>query len=326
MFAKGKYKFNTETLKFERVRYSTRQQFAKIIPFISYTIFLTLLFLFFSYNYFESPKTKKLSEDKISLLIQLRLLKNDLLKLEETLEDICYNDDNLYRTYFEFDPLPASLRFAGFGGQELENSRNQFKYSSLVNGIAQKINILSKRMVIQTQSFDHVIEMAKTKEKRLAARPAIQPISMNKLIRIGSPFGMRLHPILNIRRMHEGIDLTCPKGTQVYATADGVVLESGYTPGGFGIRIFIDHGYGYKTLYGHLDKVLVAKGDRVKRGDVIGLVGSTGLSLAPHLHYEVIANGRKVNPLNYYTNDLSPEEYDLMINLLSKADPAFDIN
>jgi len=137
---------------------------------------------------------------------------------------------------------------------------------------------------------------------------------------------MRLHPILNVVRMHEGIDLTCSRGTNVFATADGVVLESGYTPGGFGIRIVIDHGYGYKTIYGHLDKIIARKGDYVKRGDVIGLVGNTGLSLAPHLHYEVIANGRKVNPVNYYANDLSPEEYDLMISLLSKADPGFDIN
>lgn len=326
MFAYGKYKFNPDTLKFERVKYSLRQRFTKSLPLISFTLFLSLIMLFFSYNYFETPKTKKLSEDNISLLIQLRLLKNDLLQFEEILEDLGYNDDNLYRSYFEQDPLPASLRFAGFGGTEIKESANQFKYSSLVNGISQKLNILAKMMVVQSQSFDQMIEMARNKEKRLAARPAIQPISINQLVRFGSPFGMRIHPILNVERMHGGIDLTCPRGTHVYATADGVVEHSGYSPGGYGIRICLNHGFGYQTLYGHLERVLVQQGDSVKRGDIIGLVGSTGLSTCPHLHYEVMVNGRKVNPINYYANDLSSEEYDLMINLLSKADPSFDIN
>ena len=175
-------------------------------------------------------------------------------------------------------------------------------------------------------SYDEVIEMAKTKEKRLAARPAIQPVSIKDFIRFGSAFGMRMHPILKVRKMHEGIDLTAPRGTKVFATADGIVEQAALTGGGYGNKIMIDHGFGYETLYGHLYKILVEPGQKVKRGDVIGLVGSTGLSVSPHLHYEVIVNGRKVNPINYYSNDLSSEEYDHMIGLLSQADPGFDIN
>jgi murein DD-endopeptidase MepM/ murein hydrolase activator NlpD len=168
--------------------------------------------------------------------------------------------------------------------------------------------------------------MAKTKEKRLAAKPAIQPISIKELTRFGSSFGMRVHPILQKMKMHEGIDLTAPRGTKIFATADGVVLQAGYTDGGYGNKIIIDHGFGYRTLYGHCYKINVKPGQKVKRGDVIGLVGSTGLSTCPHLHYEVHVNGKKVNPINYYANDLSGEEYDKMIELLSKADPSFDIN
>ncbi len=326
MVSSGKYKFNTETLLFERVRYSFKQQLVKSLPFLIFVLCTALIILFFGFNYIESPKIKSLAEDQSKLLFRVKLMNNELAQMDEMLEDINYNDDHIYRTYFEVDPLPPSLRYAGFGGQAGKSYHAGSKFGDMLDDISRTMNILANRMVVQSQSYDDVIEMAKTKEKRLAARPAIQPVSIKELTRFGSAFGMRLHPILQVVRMHEGIDLTCPRGTKVFATADGIVLASGYTPGGLGIRIGIDHGYGYKTIYGHLEKVLVKKGDRVKRGDVIGLVGSTGLSTCPHLHYEVVVNGRKVNPINYYANDLTPEEYDLMISYLSNADPSFDIN
>ncbi len=180
--------------------------------------------------------------------------------------------------------------------------------------------------MVQSTSFDEVIEMARTKEGRLAARPAIQPISQKDLTRFGSSFGMRYHPILKVVRPHTGIDLSAPQGTPIYATADGKVLEAGYSAGGFGKKVLVDHGFGYRTLYGHCSEVLVNPGQLVKRGEVIAKVGNTGLSKAPHLHYEVHINGRPVDPVNYYANNLSPEEYDQMIGLLSQADPSFDIN
>ena len=173
---------------------------------------------------------------------------------------------------------------------------------------------------------DRVIDMARHKEERLAARPAIQPISLKDLHHFGSSFGVRFHPILKVIRPHNGIDLTASRGTPIYATADGTVTQAGYSTGGFGNRILLDHGYGYETLYGHCSELLVKRGDRVKRGEVIARVGSTGLSKSPHLHYEVHVNGRPVDPINYYANDLSAGEYDKMIQLLSEADPSFDIN
>lgn len=281
--------------------------------------------MFLGHDLVVTPKLKELYETQEKIEMQLQLLKGEIGRMGETVSCINYNDDNIYRTYFEVDALPGYLREAGFGGNENELVTTS-EYRKILNEINHSLNILTKKIVVQSRSFDYVIELTKTKEKRLAARPAIQPVSTKDLIRFGSSFGMRMHPILKVNRMHEGIDLTCPKGTKVFATADGVIINAGYSPGGLGIRILIDHGFGYKTIYGHLEKVFIKEGEKVKRGDVIGLVGSTGLSLQPHLHYEIIANGKKANPINYYANDLTAEEYDKMIQLLSYADPNFDIN
>jgi murein DD-endopeptidase MepM/ murein hydrolase activator NlpD len=323
---KHKYRFNPNTLLYERVRYSLKQRLYKGFPFYASVIMFALLIMFFSHDFFESPKLKILNKEQTQLQLQFELLNDEINRMNEKLNDIVYNDDHIYRTYFEVDPLPSTLRDAGFGGHEKEVFFSSGKYQNSILEINRSLDKLAKKIVIQSHSYDFVSELVKTKEKRLAARPAIQPVSIKELTRFGSAFGIRFHPILKEIRMHEGIDLTCPKGTKVFATADGIVLESGYSPGGLGIRVFIDHGYGYRTTYGHLDKVTFKKGDKVKRGDVIGFVGNTGLSLAPHLHYEICVNGRKVNPVNYYTNDLTAEEYDKMIDLLSNADPGFDIN
>ena len=202
---------------------------------------------------------------------------------------------------------------AGVGGSEKYAYLRNYQHSDLLIQTHFNIDLVERKLVVQSTSFDEVIQMAATKEERLAARPAIQPISKNDLTRFGSSFGMRYHPILKVVRPHEGIDLTARQGTPIYATADGRVLEAGYRSGGFGKKVVIDHGYGYSTLYGHCSEVLVESGQYVKRGEVIARVGTTGLSKAPHLHYEVHVNGRPVDPVNYYANDLSPEEYDRMI-------------
>lgn len=324
--AKRKYKLNPETLLFERIKYSFRQKFLRGASFFISVLLFASFIMFYKHDFIQSPKLSNLNQDQSRLELQLKILLGEVGRMEKIISDINYNDDHIYRTYFEVDPLPYSLREAGFGGNVGVNFFAPARYSGTLEEINKSLDILAKKSFVQLQSFDEVIEMARTKEKRLAARPAIQPVSIKELTRFGSPFGVRFHPILKAVRMHEGIDLTCPKGTKVFATADGIVLEAGYSPGGFGIRIFLDHGYGYKTTYGHLEKVLVKKGQQVKRGDVIGTVGSTGLSLRPHLHYEVMVNGKNVNPIHYYTNDLSSEEYDKMISLLNNADPGFDIN
>jgi hypothetical protein len=323
--APAKYKFNTDTLLFEKVKYTFKQRIVRFLPFFSVTFVFSLGILFFGYDYIESPKINRLLEDRSQTELKLRVMQRELVKFEDIISDIEYNDDHIYRTYFEVDPVPASLREAGSGGNSDEFfSKNRF--SSVILSLNTRLDQLGKKLVVQSKSYDDVVEMAVNKGKILAARPAIQPISIKELVRFGSSFGFRLHPILHVWRMHAGIDLTCPRGTKIFVTADGIVREAGYSSGGYGNRILVDHGYGYMTLYGHCDKVFVKAGDRVKRGDIIGAVGSTGLSVAPHLHYEVHVNGKPVNPINYYANDLSAEEYDKMIGLYANSDESFDIN
>jgi murein DD-endopeptidase MepM/ murein hydrolase activator NlpD len=253
-------------------------------------------------------------------------MNREVEQYEKCLGNIANNDDKIYRVYFEQDPWPATQRRVGVGGSQKYDFLRNYKHSDLLVKTNLSIDQVERKLVVQSTSFDEVIEMAWTKEERLAARPAIQPISLKDLTRFGSSFGMRFHPILKVVRLHEGIDLSARLGTPIFATADGVVLQAGYRAGGFGKKVLLDHGFGYRTLYGHCNEVLVKPGQKVKRGEVIAKVGSTGLSKAPHLHYEVHVNGRPVDPINYYSNDLSSQEYDRMIRLLSMADQSFDIN
>ena len=318
--------FNPQKLQFEKLKYSPKQKIFRLLSFLFVTLFFTGSFYYMLDYKIESPNARNLIAEQNNLLFQLKLMNNDIQYMGKILDDLEYNDDHSFRTYFEVNPLSASLREAGFGGVDNFDLYKNSTYAHLLSDIDKNLDKVSKKLVVQSRSYDDLLEMARTKEKRLLARPAIQPISIKHLRRFGSAFGMRMHPILKLWKMHEGIDLTAPRGTPIFATADGVVLQASPTTGGYGNKILIDHGFGYRTLYGHCYKLHVKRGQRVKRGDVIGTVGSTGLSTTPHLHYEVHVNGRKVNPINYYANDLSAEEYDHMIDLLSKADPSFDIN
>jgi len=321
-----KYKFNPQNLSFEELNLSPREKVMRVFSFFLMTaLFISFFYFLFDYK-IESPKVGRMISDQENLVLQLKIMNNDIQYMDERMEDMRYNDDHIYRTYFEVSPLSASLREAGFGGANKYDFYKNSKYPILLTEIDRNLDKVSRKLVVQSKSYDDVLFMARTKEKRLNARPAIQPISIKKLVRFGSAFGMRMHPILKLWKMHEGIDLTAPRGTPIFATADGVVLQASPTTGGYGNKILIDHGFGYRTLYGHCCKINVEKGQKVKRGDIIGTVGSTGLSTTPHLHYEVHIHGKKVNPINYYANDLSADEYDRMIELLSQADPSFDIN
>lgn len=322
----AKFYFNPESLEYNKVEISARQKFFNIARFSTVVILFLLLTVYISSELIQSPKLKRLQGDQQRLTYEIELLNRDIIQYDKVLEDIEYNDDHLYRVYFEVEPVSSTLRDAGTGGSNKYKYLFNAPYSDLLVPAFMNLDNISHKLVVQSKSFDNVIEMAKNKEQILAARPAIQPVSIGDLRRFGSSFGMRMHPILKKMRPHNGIDLTAPRGTDIYATADGIVIQASYTTGGYGKKIMVDHGFGYKTLYGHCSKILVEKGQEVKRGEVIGLVGNTGLSISSHLHYEVWVNNRPVNPINYYANDLSADEYDKMINLLSKADPSFDIN
>ncbi len=322
----AKYHFNPETLQYETIESSS---FERWVDFLKFTFLVSLLFIVVlkvSEDVVQSPKLIKLKAAQQQLTYEIQLLNTDLWLYREHLDRIAYNDDQLYRVFFEVDPIPTTKREAGIGGtQQYRKFRNKPNADLLVEA-NMNLDYVARQLVIQSKSFDEVIDLAKHKEQHMAAKPSIQPVSLNEMIRFGSSFGMRLHPILKKYRPHNGIDLTAQRGTKIYATADGEVIQAQYTTGGYGKKILIDHGYGYKTLYGHCSRILVERGQKVKRGEVIGLVGNTGLSVRSHLHYEVWINNRPVNPINYYANDLSPGEYDRMITLLAKADPSFDIN
>jgi murein DD-endopeptidase MepM/ murein hydrolase activator NlpD len=319
-----RFRFNPQTLSYQRIDNSQRQKILRLLAFLGLTLSISISILFFRDGLLHSPRSAKLHAEQQEFTYELNLMNQDLAHYDDRLNQIAHNDDHIYRVYFEVQPW--SIRSVGVGGSRRYDWLQQFKYEDLLEKTYTSIDQLKRRLVMQSTSFDEIIELAWAKEEWMAARPAIQPIGMKDLIRFGSSFGKRMHPILKVVRPHEGIDLTAPRGTNIYATADGEVLQAGYRSGGFGKKVLIDHGFGYRTLYGHCDEILVQVGQEVKRGEVIARVGSTGLSKSPHLHYEVHVNGRPVNPINYYTNDLSAKEYELMIEMLSNADPSFDIN
>ncbi len=321
-----RFKFNPRTLSYQKIEPTGKQKFFRFLTFTGLTLALAIGFLFLRDSQLQSPRSVRLSANQQQITYEVNLLNRDILQYENLLRDVAFNDDNIYRVYFEVEPWSATLRNAGVGGSNKYVWLRQNKYADLLIETYQNIDQIERKLVVQSTSFDQVIEMAGNKEEYMASRPAIQPVSMKELTRFGSSFGMRFHPILRVVRLHEGIDLTAPQGTSIYATADGKVVQAGFRAGGFGKKIYLNHGHGYCTLYGHCDEVMVQPGQVVKRGEMIGRVGSTGLSKSPHLHYEVHVNGRPVDPINYYANDLTASEYDRMIGMLSDADPSFDIN
>ncbi len=325
--AKKKYKFNPDTLSYERVGISFKEKSTKILAYFSSSLALALIIAVLVINAYETPKTKALRRENQRLLTQYELMDKDLGKIESVLEELQNRDDNIYRVIFESEPIPSSVRKAGFGGVNNYSHLESMDNSELVVSTARKLDKLSKEAYIQSKSYDDVLNMALNKEKMLAAFPAIQPIANKDLKRTASGWGYRIHPIFKVRKMHYGMDFTAPVGTPVYATGNGKVVEvkgSKRSRSGFGLEIIIDHGYGYETLYGHLNAFNVKRGQKVKRGDIIAFVGNTGGSTAPHLHYEVHKNGKKVNPAYYYYKDLTPQEYDKMIAISTNIGQSLD--
>lgn len=319
-----RFRFDPQTLSYQKIELSQRRKYYRLLAFLGLALSISIGLLLFRDQYLQSPHTQNLEATQQKITYELNLMNRDIASYENRLNQVAFNDDHIYRVYFGVEPW--SIRSVGVGGSQKYSWLQQHKYADLLRNTYLNIDQIERKLVMQSTSFDEVINMARTKEEWMAARPAIQPIGMKDLVRFGSSFGSRLHPILGIVRPHEGIDLTAVRGTNIYATADGVVLQAGYRAGGFGKKVFIDHGHGYETLYGHCNEVLVEPGQKVKRGEVIARVGSTGLSKSPHLHYEVHVNGRPVNPINYYSSDLSAKEFENMIDMLSNADPSFDIN
>jgi len=322
-----KYKFNPKTLNYERVGITIKDRFTKAIAYLSSSLALALIIVVVIINAYETPKTKALKRENQRLLTQYELMSKNLDKIENVLTELQNRDDNIYRVIFETDPIPSSVRKAGFGGANKYSQLESMDNAQLVIETAKKLDVISKETYIQSKSYDEILEMALNKEKMLACFPAIQPIANKDLKRTASGWGYRIHPIYKVRKMHYGMDFTAPVGTPVYATGDGKVTEtkgSKRSRIGLGLNVKIDHGYGYETVYGHLNAFNVKRGQKVKRGDIIAYVGNTGGSTAPHLHYEVHKNGKRVNPAYYYYKDLTPQEYTKMIAISSNIGQSLD--
>jgi murein DD-endopeptidase MepM/ murein hydrolase activator NlpD len=316
--SKYKYKINPHSLEYERVKLTPKQMFFRALYYLFGGLVFAGVVLFVAYQFFNSPKELMLKRENEQYAIQLDLLNKRVDKLSKVLEDIENRDDNIYRTIFEAEPIPSEVRKAGIGGADRYEDLKGYQNSQMIIETAQKIDRLSRELYIQSTSFDEVYRLAKNKAKMLASIPAIQPISNKSLKRIASGFGYRIHPIYKTWRMHTGIDFTAPIGTPIYATGDGVVERKKGKMTGYGKVVVIDHGYGYESLYAHMSKIIVKPGEKVKRGQVIGYVGNTGRSTGPHLHYEIKKNGKPVNPVHFFFQDLTPEEYEKVIEIASR--------
>ncbi len=319
-----KYKYNTKTLSYEKIERKFKDRILKILAYATTGAIFASLFIALSYSVFDSPKEKILKQENQQLQLQYQLLNKRLDQITEVVGDIQNRDDNIYRIIFEAEPIPDNIRKAGFGGANRYKNLEGFKSSEVVIETSEKLDQITKQLYIQSKSFDEVYDLAKRKEDMLASLPSIMPIANKDLTRMSSGYGMRTHPILKIPLMHYGQDFTAKTGIEMYATGNGVIKSIRRSNRGFGNHIVIDHGYGYETLYAHLSKFNVKKGQKIKRGEIIGFVGNTGRSTAPHLHYEVHKNGKKINPINFYYNDLSPAQYEEMIKLSSAPIQSFD--
>ncbi len=316
--AKNKLHFNIKSLTFEKSRISIKQKLLKLLGYLATGVAFSTIVILTTYRFFDSPKEKKLLREIEQYEFQYKLLNNRLSKIQDVLLDIQKRDDNIYRVIFETNPIPSSIRNVGLGGSDKYANLKGLTNSEIIIETSKKLDKISSQLYVQTKSFDEVMNLAKNKTLMMASIPAILPIK-NGWKNIVSGFGKRIHPIYKTIQMHTGVDIAEEKGTPVYASGDGSVVELEGGMSGYGINVVINHGFSYQTMYAHLSKKIVKTGQKVKRGQLIGYVGSTGMSIAPHLHYEVIKNGIKVNPIHYFFNDLTPEEYQQVIESSSKV-------
>ncbi|WP_420579748.1 M23 family metallopeptidase [Reichenbachiella sp.] len=317
--ARIKYYYDTESCKYERVKVSTWDIVLNSLGFLSFSLILAVG-IFYTYNqYFQSPVEARLEKENEELKYYYELLQNEMVEASNMLSSLQERDDDVYRVIFEAEPIPSSIRDAGVGGTNRyrDITNKNLERGDLVIDLHQTLDKLKKQMYIQTKSYDELLDMAANKEKFFAAMPAIQPVSNTELKRLSSGFGIRIDPILKTKKMHTGVDFSAPKGTPIYATGDGVVKKVRSSLGGYGRQVEIDHGYGYVTKYAHMEMYNVKKGQKVKRGECIGYVGNSGKSTAPHLHYEVHKDNKKINPVHYFYQDLNSSEYEEILRLAS---------
>lgn len=318
-----KYRFNPDTLNFERIRISGWKKVKRVSLALAPGLLFGAIGIFLAFQFIDSPKEATLRRENQQLMVEYELINKQLADMENVLADLERRDDNVYRVIFEADPIPSNVRMAGIGGVNRYRDLQGFANSELVIGTRKRLDKIAKQMYVQSLSLDEVGSLVLRKQEMLASIPSVEPIPQDRT-RLSSGFGERMHPIYKIEKPHLGLDFTSPIGTPIHATGDGTVEFAGYNTTGYGIHVILDHGFGYQTLYGHMSEVEVRKGQKVKRGDVIGEVGSTGLSTGPHLHYEVHKDGVPMDPVNFLFNSLTPEEYARMVEIAGNAGQSMD--
>lgn len=324
--SKVKYYYDSENLAYRKIKTKKRKKFGYVVLFlVSSALFGALSFLILlNTPYFETPKDRLQAREIENLRLRYAILNKKIDQIDEVMANIEERDNNLYRVYFNTSPIPDEERKAGFPDVNRYKELEGYDNSQLVMNTTKRVDVLSKQLVIQSKSLDEILKLAKAKAKLLEAIPAIQPVRNENLKHMASGFGYRSDPFTKVRKFHEGMDFTAKTGTPIFATGDGVIQKADNTASGFGNHIVIRHGYGYETLYGHLSKYKARPGQHVKRGDIIGYVGSTGRSEAPHLHYEVHKNGETVNPLNFYYGNISAAEYIAISKIANQENQSLD--
>lgn len=324
--SKVKYYYDNETLSYKKIERKPTHRIGVAFLSIagSFLAGFILLIIYLNIPQLETPKEKTLKRELDHMKLQYSLLDRKMDQVQEVLANVEDRDNNIYRLYFEANPISEEQRLAGFGGVNRYKDLEGYDNSKLIIESSKRLDILTKRLVVQSRSLDEIVGLAKDKEKLLAAIPAIMPVKNENLKRMASGYGWRTDPFTKVRKFHYGMDFSAPRGTPVYASGDGIIKRADNRSSGFGRHIRIDHGFGYLSLYAHLYKYNVKRGQRVKRGDLIGFVGSTGRSQGPHLHYEIYKDGEKINPLNFYYGNLSAEEYDQILQQSQQENQSLD--
>jgi murein DD-endopeptidase MepM/ murein hydrolase activator NlpD len=321
---KIKYYYNTNTLRYEKLETPLRVKLLRVLGFISAAIVTAIIIVSIAYRYFPSANEKQLMQDNVELQQQYEVLEERTKKIQQQVLELEKRDNEVYRTIFEADPIPDSVRAKEMAQAKENQLVMRMANFQLEGSIVETLNGLINRISAQERSYNEIAEFIKNKEELLSCTPAIQPVSNSDLKRIASGFGYRIDPVYKTVKYHSGLDFAAPQGTPIYATANGVVRTAANLGTGYGNHVVINHGYGYETLYGHMFKVKVKVGQRVKRGEIIGWVGSTGKSTGPHCHYEVHKNGGKLDPVYFFYNDLTPEQYDRLLKMASSSNQSFD--
>lgn len=323
---KYKYYYDQETLSYRRIEVNTSVRFRNAFVFLTVSALfgLIMLLVLLSSPLIETPKEIAQAREIDNYQLQYEQLNRKMQQIESVLDNLQDRDNQIYRVIFEANPISEDVRKAGFGGVNRYADLEGFENSELVVSTTKRMEILSKQVVVQSKSLDEIQRMALDKEVLLSAIPSIQPINNEDLRRMASGYGWRTDPFTKTRRKHKGMDFSAPTGTPIYATSDGKVIRVDGRAAGYGKHIRIDHGFGYVTLYAHLSKYNVRPGQEVKRGDVIGFVGNTGRSVAPHLHYEIRKDGVAVNPINFYYGDLNTEEFNALLEAANRENQSLD--